>query len=114
MPTDEVVVLNDDNRIRKTDFAAIDNVDAVPYLHDKGREAYRAFLGKSLPRAFAVSSTGAWSWAEDGDDPVEQVLANCEKHSPVPCKLYAVNDNVVWSDTTQMAGTPKPEETTGK
>jgi dienelactone hydrolase len=114
MPADEIVVLNDDNKIQKTDFAAIDNIEAVPFLKDNGREAYRDFLTKSLPRAFAVSPTGAWSWAEDGDDPVEQVLANCEKQSPVPCKLYAVNDSVVWSDSSQMAGSPKLEETTGK
>jgi dienelactone hydrolase len=116
MPTQEVLALVDDNRIPKTDFAALDNVDAVPYLKSTGRDAYRAFLGKSLPRAFAVSETGAWSWAEDGDDPNAQALANCEKQSPVPCKLYAVNKDVVWSETAppQMADVPTDRATTGK
>jgi hypothetical protein len=45
-----------------------------------------------------MSSTGAWSWAEDGDDPVEQALSNCQKRSSQPCKLYAVDNNVVWSN----------------
>ena len=44
----------------------VDNVEAIPYLKDKGREAYRTFLTKSLPRAFALSPSGSWSWAEDG------------------------------------------------
>jgi dienelactone hydrolase len=101
MPTEEVVALADEMKVQKTDYASLDNVDAVPYLKDKGREAYRAFLTKSFPRAFAVSSNGAWSWAEDGDDPTEQVLASCEKNSKGPCKLYAVNDSVVWSNSQQ-------------
>ncbi|HEX2531499.1 MAG TPA: CocE/NonD family hydrolase, partial [Burkholderiaceae bacterium] len=32
LPTDEVVVIDDDPRTQKTDYAVIDNVDAVPYL----------------------------------------------------------------------------------
>jgi dienelactone hydrolase len=97
MPTDQVVVLGDDMKSQKTGFAAVDNIDAVPYLSDAGREAYRAFLTKAMPRAFAISPSGAWSWAEDGDDPVAQALENCRKNSSESCKLYAVNDYVVWS-----------------
>lgn len=116
MPTQQVIALIDDNRMPKTDFAELDNVNAVPYLKNGGREAYRAFLNKSLPRAFALSETGAWSWAEDGDDPAAQALANCEKNSPVPCKLYAVDQDVVWSEMAmpQMAGAPTDKQTTGK
>jgi dienelactone hydrolase len=97
MPTQEIVALADETPIAKSDFAAVDNVDAIPYLKEKGREAYRAFLTKSLPRAFALSSNGSWSWAEDGDDPAERVLAYCQNASKQACKLYAVNDYVVWT-----------------
>jgi dienelactone hydrolase len=103
MPTEQVFALADDTKIPKTDYAALDNVDAVPYLKAGGREQYRAFLSKPFPRAFAVSASGAWSWAEDGDDPVEQVLATCQKSSSQPCKLYAVNDSVVWPAESVMA-----------
>lgn len=99
MPTAEVIALAEDAPIAKSDFAEIDNVDAIPYLKDKGREAYRVFLSKSSPKAFAVSSSGAWSWAEEGDDPTARVLANCQNSSRQPCKLYAVDDYVVWTDT---------------
>jgi dienelactone hydrolase len=98
MPTEEVVAIADKPRMPRTNYAAIDNVDAIPYLKDSGREAYRVFLSKSLPRAFAVSPTGEWSWAEEGDDPIERVLAGCQASSGQSCKLYAVDDYVVWSD----------------
>jgi hypothetical protein len=81
----------------KSGYAQIDNVDAIPYLRNGGRAQYRAFLDKPFPRAFAVSASGAWSWAEDGDDPIDQALADCQKSSSEPCRLYAVNDNVVWA-----------------
>jgi dienelactone hydrolase len=98
LPTEETIALIDDSKMPKTDFAALDNVDAIPYLKDKGRAAYRVFLAQSTPRAFAVSSSGAWSWAEDGEDPASQVLANCQKNSPQPCKLYAIDNDVVWNN----------------
>jgi dienelactone hydrolase len=81
-----------------TGFAAIDSVSAVPYLDQSGREGYRNFLKQYPSRAFAVSSSGAWSWAEGGDNPMAVALANCEKHSSGACHLYAVNGNVVWSN----------------
>ncbi|SNS15471.1 Dienelactone hydrolase [Noviherbaspirillum humi] len=113
MPTDEMYALADDNRIPKTDYAAIDNIEAVPFLRDGGREQYKVFLSKSAPRAFAVSPTGAWSWAEDGDDPAEQVLATCQKNSSQPCKLYAVDNNVVWAPDTMTASGGKPANASG-
>jgi hypothetical protein len=112
-----VVALSDEIKIPKTDYASIDNINAVPYLKEGGREQYKVFLSKPYPRAFAVSPTGAWSWAEDGDDPVDQVLADCQKHSTEPCKLYAVDDNVVWSGdpsaTVTAAAKPDTPATTG-
>lgn len=98
MPTEEVVALPETPSVPPSDYAALDNIDALPYVTDKGREAYRSFLSKSLPRAFAISPTGGWSWAEEGDDPVQRVLANCEKNSGQACKLYAVDDYVVWTN----------------
>lgn len=97
MPTEEVISLAPEPRVPKTLFAAIDNVDAIPYLQSYGREQYKVFLGKPTPRAFALSSGGGWSWAEDGDNPVERVLATCERSTGQPCRLYAVDDDVVWT-----------------
>jgi hypothetical protein len=100
MPTEEIYSIAPDVKLPKTNFAALDNIQAVPYLMKKGREQYRNFLTKSLPRAFALSSTGAWSWAEDGDDPAQSAVTNCSKISRTPCKLYAVDNDVVWVDSS--------------
>lgn len=106
MPTDEVVALVAEPRLPKTAYAAIDNVDAIPYLQPHGREQYKVFLSKPSPRAFAVSSSGGWSWAEDGDDPVERVLATCQRSSGQACKVYAIDDDVVWSDPVERTVAP--------
>ncbi len=111
MPTEQVLALGPDFPIARTDYAPLDNVDAIPYLKNGGREQYKAFLNLPFPRAFAVSPSGAWSWAEDGDDPLDQALSDCQKHSSQPCKLYAVNDKVVWVDpqaATRVAANPAP------
>ena len=88
-----------------TGFAAIDDVDAIPYLNDRGRAAYREWLQRPTPRAFAISSTGSF-YATAGLKPADQTLPNdpnqralvgCERHAKVACKLYAVNGAVVWS-----------------
>jgi dienelactone hydrolase len=103
MPTDETVAIPDDPAIPRTDFAALNDVDSVPFLRERGRDGYRAFLSKSTPRAFAVSPSGAWSWAEEGEDPAARVLSACQANSRQPCRLYAVDDYVVWND-----GVPVP------
>lgn len=77
-------------------FAALDDADAVPYLDEDGRTGYRTFLKQFPTRAFAVSSAGAWSWAEGGDDPISVALDNCQRNSDTRCRLYAIDDAVVW------------------
>jgi hypothetical protein len=98
-----------------TGYAAIDAVNAVPYVDAAGRAAYRAFLNQYPTRAFAVSSSGAWSWAEGGDNPMSVALANCRKENgDSPCRLYAVDNRVVWNDksaeTSQTASSTNQGE----
>ena len=96
MPTKEIYAVGPAPALPKTDFASVNDVDAVPYLGEKGRAAYREYLDKMTPRAFAVSPSGAWCWAEDGEDPDARALATCAKKSNQPCQLYSVDDYVVW------------------
>jgi dienelactone hydrolase len=103
MPTAVQYRVADPVAPKASGFAALDSVNAVPYLDDAGRNGYRNFLHQYPSRAFAVSDTGAWSWAEGGDDPMAVAISNCEKQSSAPCRLYAVNDSVVWKDSTQTA-----------
>jgi dienelactone hydrolase len=79
-----------------TNYATVTDVEAVPYLSEKGRAAYRDYLSKETPRAFAISPTGAWCWAEEGEDPDNRALATCQATSDQPCRLYSVDNRVVW------------------
>lgn len=97
MPIEVKFALADTPRPPATHFAAIDDLNAVPHLTDKGRNGYRDYLTKSAPRAFALSGSGAWSWAEEGDDPASRAVAACQKHSKLPCQLYSVDNDVVWN-----------------
>ncbi|MGI4855764.1 MAG: alpha/beta hydrolase family protein [Janthinobacterium lividum] len=80
-----------------TGYAPVDAVAAVPYLDDSGRAGYATFLQQYSSRAFALSASGAWSWAEGGDDPAAVALDNCQRNSREPCRLYAVDSDVVWN-----------------
>lgn len=88
-----------------TGFAAIDDIDAIPFLSDRGRNDYAQWLKLPTPRAFAIANNGYY-WHTSGvkpkdetlpPDPVERALLMCEKAAKRPCKLYAVNRAVVWS-----------------
>jgi dienelactone hydrolase len=96
-------------------YAAVDAVNSVPYLDAAGRAAYSKFLRQYPSRAFAVANSGAWSWAEGGDDPMSVALANCSKENGgKPCSLYAVNDEVVWSeDSTRTASASSSGDQSG-
>jgi hypothetical protein len=81
----------------RTDFAKLDDVGAVPFLSENGRRAYADYLTKMTPRAFALSPSGAWTWAEEGEAPDARALATCSAKSTEPCKLYSIDDYVVWN-----------------
>lgn len=78
-------------------FAPLDDMDKVPHVRQTGRDGYRAFLEKPSPRAFAIAPSGAWGWANGGDDPLQRALDNCNRIGKGACRLYAVNDQVVWA-----------------
>ncbi|WP_345817643.1 CocE/NonD family hydrolase (plasmid) [Paraburkholderia sp. PREW-6R] len=79
-----------------THFAALADVDAVPYLSSDSRAVYRQFLQMRRPRAFVVAPDGGADGASLGADPVAYALAHCSQlHQN--CRLYAVDGDVVWS-----------------
>lgn len=116
MPTAVRYTVTDAPTLARTDFAALDDIDAVPFLTENGREAYRDYLRKVTPRAFAVSPSGAWCWAEEGEAPEARALATCASKSKQPCRLYSVDDYVVWqpdgaAPATANATGPAPATT---
>jgi dienelactone hydrolase len=81
----------------RSGFAPLAEVEKVPHLNAGGKEGYKNFLTKQLPRAFALAPNGAWQWAEMGDDPAKRALDACNRRTNNACKLYAVDDDVVWT-----------------
>jgi len=84
-------------------FAPIQKVDAVPFLGEKGRDAYKEFLSKPTPRAFAIAPNGAWassSRTAPGSrqqlDVVGYAMESCNRRGNGECKLYALDERVVW------------------
>jgi dienelactone hydrolase len=82
----------------RSSFAALDDAAKLPHLREPGRAGYANFLGKNLPRAFAIAPNGAWAWAAGGEDPLRRALSLCNQRGDGHCRLYAVDDDVVWKD----------------
>lgn len=94
-------------------FASIDDVSAIPYANDRIRDGYRVWLTRATPRAFAVSGDGhfgsAWGNSKSSD-PAHRAIDSCQKVAAMTCKLYAVDDAVVWiaEPGAATAGAGKP------
>ena len=82
----------------RSDFAAIEDAAKLPHVRGTGRAGYADFLGKSPPCAFAIAPNGAWGGVEGGDDSLRRALAGCNRRGNGTCRLYAVDDSVVWKD----------------
>lgn len=92
-----------------TNFAQLGDIDAVPRLSAKGKELYREWLTKPFPRAMAISDKGGFARGY-GANAMQQAVQNCEKNSGNPCRLYAVDDQVVWTvvDASSTKGMALP------
>ncbi|WP_146182786.1 hypothetical protein [Limnohabitans sp. Jir72] len=85
------------------DFAAVADVDAVPYLNARGREGYRDWVSKTPPKAFVIAPDGTWNstWGQpqnlenESPDALSRALSRCEKRAQ-GCKAYAIDGRVVW------------------
>jgi hypothetical protein len=91
-----------------TGFARIDDAGKLPYVKDDVKsEKYPKFLDADIPRALAISPSGAWAWRTGATAP-QQALESCQKVSKTPCQLYAVDDAVVWKPPKSAEATAAP------
>jgi dienelactone hydrolase len=79
-----------------TGFAALDDVDHLPSTRPSARAAYGKFLAAASPRAFAIGDHGAFGWATK-DYVLGKAIGYCRR-SGQACRLYAVDDDVVWTE----------------
>ncbi|NNG04123.1 MAG: hypothetical protein HKM95_08475 [Inquilinus sp.] len=60
------------------------------------------FFGSEGHRAFAISEDGqSWGWSagnDHGDEAVSRAVADCQQAATGTCRVYAVDDDVLWSD----------------
>jgi hypothetical protein len=85
------------------DFAKVSDVQAVPFLNDRGREGDRHWLNQKSSKAFVFAPNGTWNatWGMttgNGDESPESLpraMARCEKRAQ-GCRAYAVDQRVVW------------------
>ncbi|HZM47485.1 MAG TPA: hypothetical protein VFC14_21900 [Burkholderiales bacterium] len=74
-------------------FAELGDISKVP-VGESGKTNYPKFLAMKSPRAFAVGERGGWGHAT-GDYAMGRAIGFCQR-SGQSCKLYAVDDDVVW------------------
>lgn len=86
-------------------YAPLADAEAIPFVNPAGRKAYKDFLAKPKPRAFAIAANGAWGWSAPIEatyaatrylDTIARAMERCERRGEGTCKLYAVDDRVVW------------------
>jgi dienelactone hydrolase len=82
----------------RTDFAPLYTLESLPYLRETGKAGYASFLTQDFPRAFALAPNGAWASASGDTDPHKRALDDCNLRGAGACKLYAVDDVVVWAN----------------
>ena len=82
-------------------FAPLDNVAAVPTGGNSATgvgDAYKQFLLLNKPRAFLLTSDGRWGSVSDAGS-LDALLKDCTTRK-VQCRLYAVDNTVVWRPDT--------------
>ncbi len=82
----------------KSNFAALDDVAAIPYIKSACKANYSKFLSSKPPRAFSIAENGACGYSTQ-DDATWISVMNCSPYAKgTKCKPYAIDDDVVWTE----------------
>ncbi len=85
-------------------YATVNDIRRVPVFSMRTKlKSYARFLRADVPRAFALSRLRAWTW-RTGPNAVKIALQRCQLKSKTVCRLYAVDDKVVWSGHVDWPG----------
>src|SRR4051812_9259621 len=84
-------------------------LDRVPNIKsDACKGLYRAFLESPGPRAYAVSDDGRCGFAGGLRDAQDVAIKQCGNVAKTGCRLYAVDDAVIWKENIAGQGGPAP------
>ena len=87
------------------------DVGAVPYLNAEVRASYERFLMINLPRAFALSrsgATGRWGGGGTLEQARAKALGTCAANGATDCAIYAEDLTVVWPGRARVDPPPVP------
>lgn len=94
-----------------TGFAKLEDMPALK-LSDACQTAYKDYLKHPNPRAFAVSENGNCYWASPQlTAPYSIALNSCNKANNNTCRLYAADDQVVFTPFDQALPEATPAKT---
>ncbi len=79
-----------------TRYANLGDVMKLPLTAHSAREKYAAFLKMDLPRAFAIGPRGEFGYSSAANA-TTRALALCRQYAKTACRLYAVDDHIVWN-----------------
>jgi hypothetical protein len=81
----------------KTDFARIDDFDKLPVRSQPALAEYKRYLNAVPPKAFAIAPEKSFfAWMAGNLEAINGALARCAQRAGSPCRLYAVDSDVVW------------------
>lgn len=81
----------------KTDFARIDDFGKSPVRSQQALAEYQRYLNAMPPKAFAIApAKPAFAWMAGSLEAINGALARCAERAGGPCRLYAVDSDVVW------------------
>ena len=84
-------------------------LDRVPNIKsDACKGLYRAFLESPGPRAYAVSDDGRCGFAGGLQDAKDVAMRQCGNVAKGGCKLYAVDESVIWKESIAGQGAATP------
>lgn len=78
---------------------SIESEDIPITLLEGGKDAYKAFVKTTLPRAFAVSLKGDFAYSSGDCRAAYNALKACSEKAGRSCKLYALDDQIVYDVT---------------
>jgi hypothetical protein len=81
----------------KTNYARIDDFDKLPVRSQQALAEYKRYLDAVPPKAFAIApQKSAFAWMAGSLEAINAALARCAERAGNPCRLYAVDSDVVW------------------
>jgi hypothetical protein len=81
----------------KSHYARIDEFDKLPLRSEQALAEYKRYLDATPPKGFAIApDRSAFAWRAGRLEAINEALARCAERAGKSCRLYAVDDDVVW------------------